>query len=95
MTNDLTIEDPIEPHPSLDIQSCDTIAECSDSLPTHLGRALWRVLGDHGTPLRELIDIEESCPNDALGLNTPAELWEHFTRDEQLALNDWAEQDTF
>ena len=30
-------------------------------------------------PISDQIDIEESCPGDALGLNSPAELWDHFS----------------
>lgn len=70
----------------LTLLSCDHFAECYDALTLEQSGELWEVLITHGKPLAELIDIEESCPNDALGLNTPAAFWEHFKPETRAAL---------
>ncbi len=76
----------IKPHGWLSFHSCDTIAECWDGVSSALYRALWNAM-DHAKPLSEQIDIEESAPGDAIGLNTPVEFWHLFTDDEKTALN--------
>lgn len=80
----------IQPHDWLDGPSCDTIAECWDGVSTELYQALWGAM-DHAKPLSEQIDIEESCPNDAVGLNTTVEFWDKFTDAQKVELNALAE----
>lgn len=76
--------------------SCDAIAETTEGLSDETYRELWLVMND-AKPLRELIDLEDSCPNDALGLNTPATFWNKFSDDakaELLAIAEKEEADT-
>lgn len=58
--------------------SCDTIAETTDGLSDAAYSELWAAMAK-AKPLGEMIDLEDSCPNDALGLNTPAEFWNSFS----------------
>jgi hypothetical protein len=74
--------------------SCDTIAECY-GVSDKAYKELWGMMSD-AKPLRELIDIENSCPNDALGLNTPAKFWEKFSwtvKEELIALANKADDE--
>jgi hypothetical protein len=71
--------------------SCDTLAECYD-VSTETYKELWAAM-ENAKPLSELIDIEDSCPNDALGLNTPAQFWDSFSDDAKRELLALAEQD--
>lgn len=59
--------------------SCDEIAECYD-VSKQAQWELWKAM-ENAKPLRELISIEDSCPNDRLGLNTPAQFWDQFSHD--------------
>ena len=83
----------ILPHPALCLHSCDTVAECFNGVVRDddwsLYNALWKAM-EEAPPLSELIDIEDSCPADALGLNTPAEYWNRFTPEQQQWLNEVA-----
>ncbi len=76
----------IKPHDWLRYYSCDTIAECMDGVSPELYQALWGAMS-HAKPLGDQIDIEESSPCDAIGINTPVEFWHLFTDDEKAALN--------
>lgn len=57
--------------------SCDYFAECYD-VSEAAYKELWNAMAD-AKPLRELIDIENSCPNDELGFNSPAKFWDKFS----------------
>lgn len=58
--------------------SCDVIAETTDGLSKNAYRQLWDAMAT-AKPLSELIDIENSAPNDALGFNTPGAFWAQFS----------------
>jgi hypothetical protein len=76
------------PHGILIFLSCDMIAETTDGLSNATYRELWSAM-DNAKPLSELIDIENSAPNDALGHNTPGMFWDHFSdaaKEELLAI---------
>jgi hypothetical protein len=67
-----------KPFGILTFLSCDTIAETTDGLSRNAYRELWDVMSA-ARPLAEQIDIENSAPSDALGLNTPAGAWGSFS----------------
>jgi hypothetical protein len=77
----------IRPHLSLELHSMDTIAECFP-VSDELSGKLWQVLSENCKPISKQIDIENSCPNDAIGLNTAADHWDKFTNEEKIALNE-------
>ncbi len=78
-----------QPFGILTFLSCDTIAETTDGLSKTAYRELWDAMSDV-KPLSELIDIENSAPNDALGLNTPAGVWGRFSDEVKTELLDLA-----
>lgn len=80
-----------KPFGVLSLLSCDTIAECCN-VSNETYKELWAVMSDL-PPLDELIDIENSCPNDALGLNTPAAHWFKFSDSAKRELLELAERD--
>jgi len=86
------------PHPMFKLHSPDTVAECWNGVVVgddwSLYKALWSSL-DGEKPLSELIDIEESCPADALGMNCVASLWHKFTPEHQGRLNALADRGGF
>lgn len=81
----------IKPHMSLTLHSCDTIAETFEGVGPDLYNALYNSMSNM-KPVGEQIDIEESSPSDAVGLNTPASVWDRFTRQEQIRLNEICER---
>lgn len=74
----------------------DEVAECWDGVldvdaktedeKWALYQALWKSMDDM-KPLSEIIDIEDSCPQDAIGFNTVASVWDKFTPAQQERLN--------
>jgi len=70
--------------------SCDTIAECYD-VSKEAQAELWEAMAD-AKPLSELICIEDSCPGDAIGLNTPAQFWGKFSDEIKEELLSFAEK---
>jgi len=72
--------------------SCDTIAETTEGLSDRAYMELWSAL-DNAKPLSELIDIENSAPNDAIGLNTPAQFWNSFSDKVKVELLVFAEKE--
>jgi hypothetical protein len=71
----------VEPHPGLAYVRHDEVAECWEGVGD-----LWRALD--GLPaLSEIIDIEESAPQDAIGIHSVAPLWDRFTPEQQAGLN--------
>lgn len=81
-----------KPFGVLTFLSCDTIAETTDGLSKLAYRELWDAMSD-AKPLSEQIDIENSAPNDALGLNTPAGAWDRFSDEVKTELLALAERD--
>ena len=60
----------------------DEVAECWEPMPPELYQALWASM--EGMPsIASQIEIEESCPQDAIGLNTLASVWDKFTPNQQ------------
>ena len=86
----------IQPHPSLAYWRPDQIAECcngvldsnapTEDLKWSLYNALWKSMDDM-KPLGELIDMENSAPQDAIGLNTTLSVWDKFSDEQKLRLN--------
>lgn len=86
----------IMPHPSLSHCRPDEMAECMDGVldqtaDTEDGRwslyaALWKSM-DGMKDLPDLIDLEESAPSDAVGLNSIASVWDFFTPEQQTRIN--------
>lgn len=65
----------------------DEVAECYNGIyhVPGLYKALWNSMDDM-KPLSELICIEDSSPQDAVGLNTLASVWDRFSPEHQRAL---------
>lgn len=76
----------IEPNQSLSYIRPDEMAECYDGVPRDLGIRLWRSM-EGMKPLGEIIDMEESSPGDAVGINSIASVWHFFTDEEKTQLN--------
>ncbi len=78
----------IRMHEGLEYIRPDEMAECVDGVLAVPGlyEALWQSMDDM-KPLGELIDMEESGPGDAVGLNSIASVWGKFSDDHKLALN--------
>lgn len=87
------------PHDTFNYTRPDEVAECFDGVldsnaPTEdekwaLYTALWNSM-DGMKPLAEHIDMEESSPGDAVGINTLASVWDKFTEAQQTRLNEIA-----
>lgn len=76
-----------KPHATFEYIRPDEVAECWDGVTAaNLYGPLWDVASNM-KPLSDFIDIEESCPADAIGINTVASFWKQFTPDQQIALN--------
>jgi len=78
------------PDSGLQYVRADEIAECWNGVVVNgdysLYEKLWSSL--EGLPkLSEVIDIENSGPGDALGVNCVADSWDYFTEEEQKRLN--------
>lgn len=80
------LETNIQPEFGLTLTSLDTVAECYEGISTELYSKLWSLLGEC-KPMSEQINIEESSPCDAIGLNNVASFWERFSDIEKEALN--------
>lgn len=78
------------PRPALDLATPDEVAECWHGVSDDLYHALWRAAA-HMAPISDQIDIEESSPCDAIGLNTVASVWSEFTPTQQAQLNELAD----
>jgi hypothetical protein len=82
----------VKPHALFEILRPDEVAETWDELHSDsLYRALWASLAGE-KPLSEQIDMEESGPEDAVGICSVASLWSKFTPEEQKELNETAER---
>lgn len=78
----------IQPHPTLDLFTPDTIAECWDGV-FHFGdlyEQLWACVR-HYTP----IDREDCGPHDVIGINSVTSFWDSFSAQNQAHLNELAE----
>ena len=68
----------------------DEVAECWNGVikdgDFSLYDALWNAL-DGAPALGDVIDIENSGPDDAIGINSVASLWGKFSEDQQARLN--------
>lgn len=85
-----------KPFGFLTTSSCDTIAETTEGLSDKAYGELWHALSD-ALPISEQIDMENSAPNDAIGLNTPAQFWDSFSdsiKEELLSLADKEEEES-
>lgn len=76
----------IKPNPTLEYYRPDEIAECFDGVSDDLYQVLWNSIDDM-QPMSDFIDIEDSCPQDAIGINSVVSIWDQFTEDEQRQLN--------
>lgn len=80
----------IDPHPMLSMITPDEIAECYDGVivdgDESLYKALWALTAEM-KPLQSQIDIENSCPGDAIGINNTASLFHKLDLGHQIWLN--------
>jgi hypothetical protein len=76
----------MKPNDTLNYYRPDEVAECFD-VSEDLYHALWNSMAD-AKPLGEIIDIEDSCPQDAIGIHTVTSFWDKFTLEQQKELND-------
>ena len=67
----------------------DEVAETWEGVSKELSQSLWNKMEDMPS-ISSQIDMEESSPSDALGLNTVASVWHLFTPEEQTELNSLA-----
>jgi hypothetical protein len=81
---------PILPNPCFSYTTPDEVAECWNDVGDTLYQALWDSMSEM-PPLADQIDIEESGPGDALGLNTVESVWDRFTIEQKVRLNWLAE----
>lgn len=92
----------MKPHEAFKYIRPDEVAECWNGVLTdepgdaryELYDALWRSM-EGMKELSELIHIEESAPDDALGLNNLASVWDKFTPEQQARLNELAVQNDY
>lgn len=89
----------IMPHRALTLTSPDEVAECwsgvvgrdaSGKADFTLYAALWAAM-DKAQPLSCFIDIEDSGPGDALGINSVSAFWSSFSDEQRRKLNELAE----
>ena len=76
----------MKPHHYFETIRADEVAE-TWGVSKELYAALWNKIVPHQKPLREHIDIEESCPNDAIGIENLAAHWSKLNEAEQAELN--------
>lgn len=80
----------IKPHPVFEILRPDEVAECFTGVVRDgdftLYSALWNSLLGRRR-IAEVIDVENSAPHDALGVNSVASLWDRFTDEQKIRLN--------
>jgi len=82
----------IKPASSFKYNRPDEVAECWNGVTeAGLYGPLWNAMDD-AKPLGELIDMEDSSPEDAIGLNSVASLWHKFTPEQQRKLNELAKR---
>jgi hypothetical protein len=67
----------------------DEIAECWDGVSDALYKSLW-VATTRMARMSIQIDVENSSPCDAIGIDTVASVWDDFTKEEQVELNSLA-----
>ncbi len=80
---------PICPDPRFRFARPDEVAECYDGVLAVPGlyEALWQALED-APPRSSLFDIEDNGPSDVIGLErSVADVWDRFSSDQQAALN--------
>lgn len=73
------------PHAVFRVTSPDTVAECWSGVGELLYKTLWKLT--NYIPQIPAEVMEDSGPFDHVGHGNLADLWEHLTADEALALN--------